>query len=240
MSSTAGEIIVQAFREGNFVPIGHTSTAEELTEAIPRLNNLIFALFGNELGQEYRDWSVPNTWTAPQEQRHPLTPLTESVSSTPWAYPPHSSRLLVSVTTPRTLYFPAAPADGARMLFADIGSTANVTLHGNGRLIEGALSVVDTPAALDGRSWFYRADLANWIRLERITDAADELPFPEEFDDLFITGLCMRLGIRFGKPTDPRIEARYADMLARVVKRYREDSTPKSAAELRTILRTTP
>ena len=240
MGTTAGEIIVQAFREPNFTPIGHTSTAEEMTESIPRLNNVLFALFGKELGEEFRDWPVPTAWPVAQEQRHPLTPLTETTSTTPWAYPPQNMRILLSITDPRTIYFPAYPSDGAQMMLVDVGSTNNPTLNGSGRMIEGALTLTATPAALNGRRWFYRADLSNWVKLEKIVDANTQLPLPEEFDDLFVTGLAIRLAPRFGIEIAPSIAERHADMLARITARYKESARPKSAAELRALLRTTP
>jgi hypothetical protein len=241
MSSTAGEIIVQAFREPNFTPIGHTSTAEEIVEAIPRLNNLINALFGVELGEEFRDWPILTAWPQAQEKHHPLTPTSTEQSTTPWPYPPQNSRLLVTISgADRTIYFPASPTDGARMQFIDVGSTANPILHGYGRLIEGGLTLPGTPSGLDGKKWMYRADQGNWIRLEPITDVDDEIPFPPEFDDLFISGLAIRLAPRFGVTIDPQIVTRYDDMLARVKLRYKESSRPKSAHELRSLARLTP
>jgi hypothetical protein len=240
MSTTAGEIIVQAFREGNFTPLGHTSTAEELTEAIPRLSSFVSSLFGVEIGEEYRDWPAPTAWPSAQEQRHPLTPLSSTTTTVPWQYPPQNSRILLTISSTKTLYFPAQPADGARMMLNDIGSVANPTLHGNGRKIEGGLTLTGTPGALDGHEWFYRADLGNWILLERITASGDELPLPQEFDDLFVTGLAIRLATRFGAQLPPAVEAKYAEMLTRVQARYKESARPKSAAELRTLLRTTP
>lgn len=239
--STAGEIIVQAFREGNFTPIGASSTAEELAESLPRLNSLVASLFGFELGEHYRDWPVPSAWTTAQEQRHPLTPLTETETTVSWPYPPQNSRLLVSITAAKTVYFPPSPSDGARMALSDIGSAAvNITLDGNGRLIEGGTTKVDVPSNLHGSKWLYRADLSNWIALTSITASTDDMPLPEEFDDLFVTGLAMRLGPRYGVALEPAVAEKYKDMVARLLARYKDNSRPKTAAELRTLLRTTP
>jgi hypothetical protein len=54
MSTLVSEIIVQAFREGNFIAVGESTTAEELAEAVPKLNNFLNSLFGIELGEQFR------------------------------------------------------------------------------------------------------------------------------------------------------------------------------------------
>jgi hypothetical protein len=236
--STAGEIISQAFREPNLTPIGHVTTAAEIADALPRLNNLLFALFGVEIGGEYRNWHVLTVWTSAQEQRHPLTPLTDTTSTAPWAYPPENSRLLVTISSARTIYFPALPSDGARMMFRDIGSSANPTLHGSGQLIEGGLTLTDTPVNLDGAEWLYRGDLGGWIRLSPISAAGSVMPLPTEFDDFFVTGLATRLAPRFGIAPAAETVARYDEMRSRILSRYKD--RVRSAAELRSLIRTTP
>lgn len=243
MSTQAGEIIVHAFREGNFVAVGAESTAEELVEAIPRLNSLLFTLLGEDIGAELRDWLVPQTQAATVNARFPLTPLTDATSATPYAYVPDNVRLLVTITDARTVYLPGVPSDGARVAVVDVGSSAvNLSLHGNGKLIGGAALLADTPANLHGKEWMYRADLGNWVELERITSAEDTLPFPEEYDDYFITGLTIRLWSRMrgADPVPEGIIARNADILARMQKRYNMRTRPRSLAELRQIMQKAP
>lgn len=238
--STAGVIIGEAFREGNFIPVGDAATATQIAEALPRLNALVETLFGNEMGGLLRDWYTPSSWSVAQETRHPLTPLTEDESTSPFAYVPENSRIIASIGSARTLYLPGSPRDGARMAVNDVGSAATtLTLNGNGRLIEGVTSIADTPANFHGDEWLYRADLSNWILLADITAEANELPLPNEFDDLFVTGLCMRLAERYGADLRPSVSERHTDMVARFVKRYHPDSRLPSATELRAILRTT-
>lgn len=239
--STAGEIIVQAFREGNFTPVGAASTAEELTEAIPRLNSLVFALLGEDVGEELREWTVPQAWSPAQEERHPLTPLTGETTTVPYAYLPENVRVNVTITGTRTLYLPGIPSDGARFGVNNIGSSGvTLTLHANGRLIAGAAQLSGTPASFHGRSWMYRADLGNWIELVQLVNSASEIPFPEEYDDFFVTGLYMRLARRFGKEVSPEIAQRNESMLARIQRRYKARERPLSAAELREYMRRAP
>jgi len=237
MPTLVSEIIVQAFREGNFIAVGESTTAEELVEAIPRLNNYISALLGIELGEQYRDWYAPTEHNPVAPLRFPLTPTgTGETSAEPWAYPPPNVRLLVLTTAPTTLYFPAMPSDGARMALVDVGSLADVTLNGNGRRIEDAASITAAPEDLNGRKWLYRADLGNWMRLN-VLGANDPVPLPPEFDDLLVTGLAIRLAPRFGVQMDPTIVARNDDMLSRLKKRYKQSEHMPSSLEMRNLLR---
>lgn len=235
--ATVSEIVVQAFREGNFTAVGEEPTPEEIAEAIPRLRLLIDKLFGFEIGEAYRDWYVPSDFTIIAPLRSPYSPTGDiSVASgESWKYPPSNVRLLVKTTEARTVVLPANPADGARLQFLNIASSAvNITLNGNGHLIENAASLVDTVTNLHTRKWFYRADLGDWIRLESIVDENSTTPLPAEFDDMLVCGLAMRLQPRFGTPIDQTTVACYVDMLKRLKKRYRQsEEMPASFGELR-------
>jgi hypothetical protein len=153
-----------------------------------------------------------------------------------WPYPPENSRLVVTITAPKTIYFPAEPTDGARMAYVDAGSTAALTINGSGRLVQGVPAIEGQGGT---RRWFYRADQANWICLEQL-QVEDTVPLPPEFDDLFICGLVVRLAPRFKATVDAAITSRYTDMLERAKQRYTAGEKPKSAAEMRSLLRTTP
>lgn len=240
MGTLVSEIVVQAFREGNYTAVGETTTSEELIEAVPRVRNLVSSLLGFELGEQYRDWYVPQEYNPAAPLRFPLTPTgTGEVSTDVWAYPPANSRLIVKISDAKTVYFPAVPMDGARMALVDTGSTGAITLHGNGRLIEGVASMIagGPVTQFSGRKWLYRADLANWIRIDEPLEAASEVPLPEEIDDLLITGLAMRLAPRFQVKLDESIVGRYADMLGRLKKRYKQSERQPSTQELRATFR---
>lgn len=237
MSTLVSEIIVQAFREGNFIAVGESTTAEELSEAVPKLNNFLASLFGIELGEQYRDWYTPSEYTPPAPLRFPLTPTgTGETSAEPWAYPAPNVRLVVSLATASTVYFPALPNDGARMALVNVGSQADVTLNGNGRKIEGVASLTASPDELNGRKWFYRADLGDWVRLN-VLAASDAVPLPPEFDDLLICGLAIRLAPRFGVTISQTTVECYTDMLARAKKRYKQSERMPTSMELRGMLR---
>lgn len=234
------EIIVQAFREGNFTAVGEETTAEELGEAVSRLRNLINSVFGFELGELQRDWYVPQEHDPEAPLRHPLAPTgTGATGAVPYQYPPSNVRMLVNLTTARTLYFSAHPIDGARMSYLDMGTpdTVDVTLNGNGRLIEGAATLTSdadagTPITFHGRKWLYRADKGDWIRLTQL-QSGDRIPTPPEFDALWISGLCVSLAPRFQIEVQPTIMQVYADMLARLKRRYKQSERFPSSMEMR-------
>lgn len=229
--ATVSEIIVQAYREGNFIAVGEVPTADEVAEAVPRLNSFIASLFGIELGEVLHDWYAPNENEPAAPLRRPLTPSGAGEAAGPfWIYPPPNARLLLALTEGRAIYFPAAPSDGARMALVDVGSTAEVTLSGNGRKIEGAATLTATPAALSERTWLYRADLGDWVRLKTLVEV-DVPPLPDTFDDLLICGLTIRLAPRFGVVTAAETAQRYVDMLGHLKKRYKQEVPMPNSAE---------
>lgn len=200
----ASDAVSYAYREAAIKRIGSTLTADELAEGLRRLNGFLFSLFSAEIGEKLSDVQVP------QNQRA----TTESANAFNIAYPanidgfstmgspgftaepnvfnlPGNSRILWKGTTATTVYLPEYPNDGARIGFADVGSTVNLTIHANGRKIEGAATkVVATGSA--PAEWFYRADLGEWIELAQLV-AADSTPLPAEFDDLLVSGTAIRL-----------------------------------------------
>ncbi len=221
--TTASELVKQAFRESNLIPIGQSPTLAESSEGLSRLNNLLFSLFGHELGVKLMDWPVPPSRTEPTPARYPLLPRNEDLPSTVWPQPPANVRLLTKNATPATIFFPASPNDGARMQLRDIGSTAGITLDGNGRLIESSAVLTGTAASFSGRVWFYRADLGDWLRIDQELTDTSESPFPKEFDDLFITGLSIRLSARFGNEPIAATVATFERMIAILKTRFHQE-----------------
>lgn len=216
----ASKLIQNAFREGNLLPVGKDPTDAETAEALDRLNNIIVCYFGQELGEKLEDWNVPSKQrTAPVSAHYPFTPYRDDKPNEVTLYPPPNVRLITHIVGPTRVYLQQQPEDGARMGFVDVGSTAFLTIDGNGRLIENDFDIaVDPP---DPQEWFYRADLANWVKLEELTLTA-ESPFPKEFDDLLICDLAIRLSARFGN--DPRSGTimTYKSKMEQLKARYRQ------------------
>lgn len=182
--TTASELITSAYRESNLVGVGRSLSTAQQTEGLTLLNNLIPATIGQEIGEEFCDMNVGGEYDDDYN----------------WEWLPENVRLVFNTGSAQTFKLHPRPYDGQRLAVTDPGSnlaTANVTLDGNGRTIEGTATVVLATDGLNA-SWLYRADLGNWVR---ITDLAlgDTLPIPREFDDYFSILLAMRLNPRHGR-----------------------------------------
>ena len=197
--SFVSDVITRAYRESNIVPIGATPTDNEFTEALPLLNSVILSALGNEAGDKLQDLNIGGN-------------LDQS-SSVSTSVPPNV-RLVLNMASADELLLDPLPSDGERLGVSDAGqglATYNLTLNGNGRLIEGASSLTLSTAGLN-RQWMYRADLGEWVVMSSLL-VGDVMPFPQEFDDYFITMLAVRL--------NPRNSVATAPETAEVLKRYR-------------------
>lgn len=189
-------IITDAFREGNVLPLAKAPSDNQAAEALRLLNALFSSIYGGEAGETLTDWPLGNFGRESPEYN--LAYTDERID-----HPTINRRLLVLNETAKTVYLTLRPQDGARMGIADpFGRLASVpvTLNANGRTIEGTATLLLNTNGLF-REWFYRADLGGWVRLTQKV-AADEMPFPDDFDNFFITLLAMRLNPRYGRTMD--------------------------------------
>lgn len=188
-------------------------------------SNLWLSLFGGPLGEKLRDWSVPPARVDTVAARWPLMPMETQATEEIWKRPPQNSRLVARITSDYTLYLPPEPSDGAQMAAANAGSTAAkvLTIHANGRTIEGSSSYAWTPASTTTRRWMYRADTGNWAVVSPITSGGTASPLPDEFDELFINGVGILLCGPYGISPPPGAVAQYGDMLERLKTRYAQD-----------------
>lgn len=221
--TTALTIIDRGFREGNLVPIGETPSDAERAEGLDVLNGYLNALFGYELGELFvMDWPIPPSRTSPVSSQYPLLPFNTDLPADVWPYPPQNVRLLTKISAAQTIYFPSDPSDGARIALVDVGSTADLTISGNGRLIEGSASLTLTPADDAPRTWFYRADLASWQRLTPIADNSEDVPLPDAFDDMLSTGIAIRLSGRNEEDVPAEVLSTNSKGLRLLKARYRQ------------------
>lgn len=226
----ASSLISDAFREGNLTSTGEDPTTDEAVEGLRLLNNVFRALLGNELGENFCDWQIPSLRTAPVNANYPALAGPTYPSSSVYLYPPPNVRLLVKITSATTVYFPAHPSDGARMAYAGLGSTATLTLNGNGYIIESAATKTILSAdQATPLAWFFRADIGTW-KLVADLAASDSSMLPAEFDDFFITALYKRLAPRHGKNPLASTEERYQSMVKKLRARYRQAPTQVSNA----------
>lgn len=211
------DAINAAYRENNIVVVGEEPTAAETAEGLTLLNTFWRALLGHNIGENLTPWPVP----PPTNQTGiPEYIVREDLGSPFYLLPLQNTRLQIAISTATSIKFPANPDDGARMAIVDVGSGAvQLTLHGNGSLIEGQTQVVDTVAAFSGKTYFFRADLASWQPIEELA-LDDQLPLPQEYDDLFITALAIRLAARHDKEIAQETVAVFNDLLSKAKARY--------------------
>lgn len=202
------DIAERAFREGNIVGENSLPTPRQATEALVMLNSLVAATVGYEAGQEVSDLTLGGEW----DQSWCLN-----------GYVPENARLVLASGGATSVKLHPYPYDGQRFAIVDAGrnlATANLTLDGNGRHVEGAATkVLSTNGLVAG--WLYRADLGDWKRIEPL-DQDDTFPFPAEFDDYFSILLAMRLCSRFGRTMPEPSSVWLGRMKAQLEARYRK------------------
>jgi hypothetical protein len=181
----ASSIITDAYRESNLIPMGNSPNTNQQTEALGRLNVIILSTIGNEVGDSLDDLTIGGAYDQ------------QSICA---SFIPDNARLLLNLSSATTLNLDPEPFEGQRLIVIDVKNnlaTYPLTLSGNGRMIEGATSIVINTNG-DNRQWMYRADLGQWVKITSLI-YTDALPFPQDFDDYFITMLAMRLNPRYGQ-----------------------------------------
>lgn len=222
-------IITDAYRESNLVMLGQQPSALQQTEALARLSSMIAGVYGYDAGEELNDWMVGALNQQPADRDG-------SWQQMDWSYPIENSRILLNHEGPQTLHLPRRPQDGARIQVVDINgalATYNVTLNGNGRLIEAAPTVLLNTASLN-KVWIYNENSADWRAASNL-GLADEMPFPEEFDDYFLIRLAGRINPRYGRSLNDLSLMRLAEVTEQLEARYRQTRAMPVAAALRSL-----
>jgi hypothetical protein len=180
--SSIRQIINKAFREAGIVEVGESPEGAEFQEGLEALQDLYITFFGNEVGEPLEDFFA--------------TDLTEG------RIVPVNYRLVLNDTSPTEIKLTEYPQPGARLAIIDHLrdlSAYPLTVDANGRSFEGDDIGTIATAGIN-RQWFYRDDIATWVRINDL-DADDESPLPPEFDLLMITALAVRLNPRYGAET---------------------------------------
>lgn len=237
MTSLVSDILYQAYRESNLITINQAalSTAQS-NEALSRLQSLVSGVFGWDVGENLQDWPVGvanvkrDHWPTP-------TPNWNCWTINEWSYPIQNVRLLLDADTAQTIYLPQQPDNGARVRIVVLSqdlATHPVTLDGDGRLVEGSTTLLLDDVLTAARVIMYDAETGDWVRVTNLT-ANGNMPFPEEFDDYFITKLAMRLNPRYGRAMAQESAARLEEVQSQIAARYRnKQNMPTDPAVLRT------
>lgn len=223
--TTVASIIQSALRETNLIPIGGVPTTIQSTEAFALLSTIVASVLGNEAG----------------ENLNPM-PLGQGNINSPSGYPwwanqlpanvfvPVNTRIMCNLTGAGTVNLSPNPHDGARMGIVDVSHNFNtfpLTIKGNGRMIEGATSMTYNVASTI-KEWIYREDLGNWVAVIPL-DIAGQMPWPPEFDNMFIIMLAMRLNPRYGQSTDPASMLALKASMSQFSARYKQSNTQVSS-----------
>ena len=221
--TSISDILFDAARESNTIAATAVALSDtRQAEALRRFTSLMASVIGWEAGENLKQWPVGTAgYVSPPD----------CLRADVWRYPPVNSMLVLNLAAADTIYLPADPSDGARVAVQDLGgnlATYNLTLDGNGRLVESARTLALSTNSLN-RAWFYRADLGNWARITTLA-ADDIMPFPVEFDDMFVIMPAMRLNPRYGRKMDDQTAAYLKRMQAMFTARYaqKEDLTARS------------
>lgn len=224
-------IITGAYRESNILGIGVAPNVDQTNEALERLQSLVASVFGKDVGENLSDWpvgvdNVNTNWP----DGYPCWTINE------WSYPRQNVRLLLNASMAQNIWLPKSPDNGARIRIVVVSQDLNtypVTIHGNGRLVEGGDTLLLSDTATAPRVLFYDAERADWVRVEPITEDG-QFPFPLEFDDYFITRLAMRINPRYGRALMAESGQRLSEMMQQIKARYRlKENMPADPAVLR-------
>ncbi len=224
------QIVVDAFRQSNLLALGVDPTPLQQAEALRYLGRIVKSVFGYEAGEPlypvavgYKNVERPIEWSDYYDFNGTDT----------WF--PKNGRAMLNLEESKDIYLTPVPDDGTRFAVLDVSKNLSqfpVTVYGNGANIEGQPSIGLGTDGLD-QEWFYRADLGNWVKTVPITED-DVFPFPEEFDDFFITTLAMRLNPSYGAALDPQSAAALQRAKSQFSARYNQDRpTPVELGLLR-------
>lgn len=204
--TVVSDIIKQAYRESNLIPLSATPNSMQTEEALKRLNALLLSAIGNEAGDELTDINinVGNTY----DQSHLIN-----------QYIPPNVRMFVVLSESDTFTLHPQPYDGQRVAVTGDFGTYNLTLDGNGRTIEGTSTLT---LAQDGEisQWMFRSDIGDWVLIDEIEEE-DDWPLPIEFDDYFIIMLALRLNPRYGQQLTGESATMMKRMRTQMQARYR-------------------
>ena len=193
------DIIKSALRETNLIPLGVEPSTDQQLEAFQLLSTIVSSIPGAEQGENLTQLPLGNEGI-------------EAPSGYPWwsnelpanTFVRANTRIMLNLTQDGYVFLDPNPQDGARMGVVDCALNLDLnpfTIYGNGRLIDGNVDVVlDTPGLT--QEWVYNASTGTWTTVTPL--ALDgQMPFPSEFDDMFIILLALRLNPRYGQIIHP-------------------------------------
>lgn len=222
--TTLSDLITDALRENNIIARNAVPTALQFSEGLSVFQAMVNGWYGMLVGEFMEDWPVPPVQTSPSYARYPLLPADEQRTSDQWPYPPSNVRLLTANTTPNTIYLQWNPAPGAGVALVNISQNFvlnNLTIDANGRLINGAPTLVINTVQTSARRWFFREDIASWQEITALA-LTDLSPFAPDLDDFMKIALAIRLGPRYGITVDAVTGSVFKSGINTMMARYKQ------------------
>jgi len=248
--TTVASIISSALRETNLIPLGVSPTTNQINEAFDRLSSIVASVRGNEMGDNLNPFPLGQADIV-SPKGYPW--WNNSIPGDMFIQT--NTRVMCNLTANGFINLHPKPHDGARMGIVDVvgnfsspselettggilvettdglvlettGDTptpVTLTIYGNGRTIEGEPMMVYS--AIDkAREWIYREDLGDWV-VSSPLDLNGIMPYPPEFDDMFIIMLALRLNPRYGQIMHPASVEALKSFKTKFSARYSQSTT---------------
>jgi len=214
-------IISDALRETNLIPLGVAPNTDQQNEAFSKLQSIVSSVLGNEMGENLIPFALgQDNITSPKGYPWWNNSLPGNL------FVQTNLRIMCNLTGAGYINLHPKPHDGARMGIVDVSgnfATNPLTIFGNGRMIDGAQQQTYTTNGLI-REWIYREDLGSWVTVIPLIIGGN-MPFPPEFDDYFIIALAMRLNPRYGQVMHPASVEVLKNVTMKLTARYSQATT---------------
>lgn len=198
--TTVYQIIVDAYRVCNLIPVGVAPTQQQEAEGLRYLDRIIKSVLGYEVGEQVETKNLGDLAQGYQGVDYGWDGAETIVV-------PVNTKVMCNLSRTEEIWLDPNPDTGARVAVQDITGnfdTYNLVIRGNGRKIEGQSSIILSTAGVNSE-WVYDNTQGNWFKVTDLTKF-DELPFPSKFDDFFIISLAYRLNPAYDRVFDPQTE----------------------------------
>lgn len=213
------QIITDAYRRSNLIPIGTVPNASQHSEGIKYLNRIVASTIGNEVSENFQAFPLGSN----NIQRPAGFPWYGNTPDGAYWFVPKNVRLTCNLTAAAVVWLDPVPNDGTRLGILDNSknfATRPLTVMGNGQQIDGVNSITLNTNGFD-QQWMYRADLGNWQKVLPLL-STDEFPFPIDFDDYFVDMLAVRLNPSYGQAADEQLVLSLRRGRTQIKARYRQ------------------
>lgn len=220
--TTLNDIISRAYREQQVLDIAKTPSADQVNEALPMLQGILRRSVVQTPQSMITLGTRPKT--SKRKRQRDFTSYINDIAL------PQNVYVHCNLTQATEVLMPFDAGDGARLIFVDVAgnfATQSLTLNGNGTLVDAAATKVLSTNGMQA-DFFFRKDLAEWKSVSPLLSSST-VPFPDEYDDMFVLLLASRILVRYGKALDQVSSALLDEMRTRFSARYQRTSSDVEA-----------